>query len=206
MIEEPEAYQQRQAQPIYREFSDEATMSAWFEQSFGTKNEILARLTDAERSAVTAYQGASYSSINEQARGQQPATEMILEWIRGLSSASSKHKLKEPIVAHRGTLIPEISRAIDANQNLVGIEFEDLGFASTSLNQNVTRGFNWRPGSVNLKIKLPEGCSVIPLSGAEHELLLPAGTRFRVVDVGEWIANPNKPNTKITQLTVEIIK
>jgi hypothetical protein len=174
--------------------------------------------TKAERDralrAVEVYRGPDYGQINLMLRGEDTsrrgggaayATKLqpVIDDINGGIAAST---LTRPVVAYRGVSGVTFGLSRDPATwptDLSGREWDEAAFASTSADRPTAERF----GSALLRIVLPEGSHALPVSGAddESELLLPHGSRFRVVaDHGE-VPREGPNGGTIRLLDVEVI-
>lgn len=102
--------------------------------------------------------------------------------------------IPEPITVHRGMgLSNELARKT-AQDWVVGGEYEDPGFMSTSLSQQVAMKDFGSGEAAQIEIRLPAGQKAIYMQSLpnrdqdfdpEHEILLPRNTRYRVVEKTE---------------------
>lgn len=144
--------------------------------------------SDSETAALTAYKGFGFRSINTALRAQSPVN---------LEAAAVVNTLDE--LTHAGTVEKGFSvfrgfhpfGVLKEPGSLVGREFTDLGFASTSLNPYVaSEQFARSKDSFVAEIRLKRGQRGFYLAShqtwaqgdKEAEFLLPRGTRFRVLE------------------------
>jgi len=176
--------------------------------------------TNNETHAARKYQSSSYS-LNTALRteGVGPNSEHYAQTI-ALDGAMKKSPLPTDMEVYRG--IPqEVANKI-AEQG-VGSVFEDKGFVSTSKNKAKAKGF----GSNTVTIRTKAGQHGIDMNqrlgtqtglSGEHEILLPRGTKFRVVGIssrtkGEYYKSKNAtlpahidPNAHHShRITVEVV-
>lgn len=130
-------------------------------------------LTDAQREAVDSYRDWGSKTVNDALRagGTDPR-------VRALDSAINKQTTTRPIAVFRG-----------AGTALAGLQpgdtFTDKGYVSTSLMENIGRGFGRqeaRQNYVAAQIEIPTGAHAMPMT-AEREVLLPRNSTFRVTGV-----------------------
>ena len=140
-------------------------------------------LTPTERNSVLAYSGSSYTPINEGLRGIRGRT---------VSSESQRHidqldaALKNPAARMRqDAILYRGQGGLDYfSKKNVGDEFDDKGFVSTS---QYTGNAFYQSGTVRFHITVPKGHPAIAMGSDlshysnEREILLPRGSRFRVV-------------------------
>jgi hypothetical protein len=144
-------------------------------------------LTGTEDRALYEYGNFSYANINAGLRSGGTLSETIQKDVKAIDSALNKSKVPENVSAFRGLYHSEIANAFADGDSgrLVGMEFQDDGFISTSLDANTAyRHSRADPDSALARIYVPEGSRgayVDPVTQrGEAELLLPRGTRFRV--------------------------
>jgi hypothetical protein len=112
-------------------------------------------------------------------------------------------QLTEPVKVHRGTLLDSYDLMVDESDlpNAVskmfreGAEFVDYGFGSTSIDRGIADRFTnpqhmtdaediedrGRMVSIRMEITLPKGTRVLAGRPEEKELILPRGTKYRVI-------------------------
>lgn len=153
-----------------------------------------ASLSDAERVALTNYKGSGYKAINRLRRGIELDMHTEAELAQAeqdadaLDLALARFQLPESVVVYRGIADPLF--ADDADLLVSGAELHDDGFLSTSLVREIAEGFlsSDEEDNLLLRITLPGGLHAIHAGAPdlivpsmfEAEILLPAGTRFRV--------------------------
>lgn len=131
-------------------------------------------LTGLEKTALRQYTSFGYSTLNRHLRQGGPATGAVTTLDGAFAAAVP---LVREATVYRGMGGPA------ASAPAVGKTYTDLGFISTSLNENKALGFT---GSVGLVvITLPVGATVLNLEArqvgaGEAEILLPRGSSFRV--------------------------
>jgi len=159
------------------------------------------RLTREQKDAIDHYSKSGYRDMNECLRTGQNCTEEATtanEHVR-----ASMRPLGRNVTVFRATNLANLggSQYLDDLENLIGSEFSDRGFTSTSLDPAVSEGF----GDVAMQIEVPEGASALfpgSLSSlpSEMELLLAPETRFRVLEV---VRNdpPTRPVVRLQVVT-----
>ena len=171
---------------------------------------IVDDLSDVEKKALKAYTGPAHSYINKALRGisnyddLSPTNKMLIEEIR---TALNKCELKESITLYRGLgnnsyNVLESMTGLEfkdlTKENLIGLDFYDKGFTSTS--DNSYSAFN----GIRMHINAPKGTKAAYLESIskfsfEKEVLLQSNTRFIIKDVKQ------EPNGIITDLFCDII-
>jgi len=150
----------------------------------GIKSEATKPIT----SAWDDYAGAGYMKINSHLRWKQPASDAVKNRVRLLDTLfkSESAKLKQPIIVYRGISSKGLMKKLIANRHDT---FVDDGFVSTSISKTVSEAFASKSDfSARMKIVVPKGKRAIYLRGLEighlkeHEVALPRGTRFKIVD------------------------
>lgn len=163
----------------------------------------LEELPHAEKIALKVYAGHNYKWMNAILRGQPLVGEAKLpggmslesakDYVARAARATAAAKTPEPIVVHRGVKdMGHVGRASVADFK-PGQVIADKAFVSTSLDQGVAARFASSDGKnpVVFEIRTPAGASGVYLNAAElseftseRELLLPPGTKYRVVGQG----------------------
>lgn len=140
--------------------------------------------TTTQRTALRKYTGSAYQDMNMHLRDGlsvgRSTTNAITEAQRGMRPST------QPILVHRGTNFSQfgVQDAAQARQ-LVGKTMQDNGFMSTSVGGSAAFG-----GDVLLEIECPTGTPMafvksISKYSRENEMLLAAGTKYRVLSVRE---------------------
>lgn len=141
------------------------------------------RWTAKEKAALREYTGGSYSSINKALRNGTKSSsfhDTIIQAQKGMRPST------QDMLLQRGTGWQQMGvNSKEELYGLIGNEFEDAGFVSTSVGGKAAFG-----GAVHLEIEAPIGtlmAYVQPISKfpSEREMLLAAGTRFKVLRVTE---------------------
>ncbi|OFW55854.1 MAG: hypothetical protein A2Y75_05415 [Candidatus Solincola sediminis] len=137
-------------------------------------------ITNTQISGLRYYTGSAYTQMNGFLRGFMDATDAVKKHIRD-AQAGMRPSLK-PMVFHRGTNPGQFGGAA-LDQDLVGKVMVDHGFMSTSVGGRAAFG-----GKVMLEIECPSGTPMsyvdhISKNQGENEMLLAAGTRYRVIAV-----------------------
>lgn len=153
-------------------------------------------LTDAEREAVEVYKSNAYRQINATLRGTyEPIDAAKMESrVRAIDSAIAKGSVPEAVYAYRG-VNDAAAIGLDATNPaaLVGSEVADKAYTSVSLAMSGALDFALESegegaASAILKILVPQGAKAGFPEGMgvyqEAEVVLPRGSRFRVLDVG----------------------
>lgn len=136
------------------------------------------KMTQQEQDALDDLTGNGFAKINSELR-EGKADDPRIEHLDSAFSKASP--LPEPIVVHRGFQ----GRGADKLRKVkVGETFTDEGYSSTSLKERIARSFRKRfssdPGQY-ASIIVPKGTRVLAGVELEKEVLLPRGSRFKVV-------------------------
>lgn len=148
-------------------------------------------LTGEEKRCITDYTGSSYRPINEYLR---TGTDTGYKYHADTCKAGiAKCKLEEDIVTYRGSGYKSFADMLGADikdieadpQKFIRRRIEMKGFTSTSIAEKVANNFNPK---IKFYCKLPKGTEalyVAPISnfGNEKEMLVNAGTEFRIMDI-----------------------
>ncbi len=138
-------------------------------------------LTPAEETAVRFYQSPGYVHVNETLRGRKATGKPEVQKrakaaVKGLDAAIRKAPpLPEAVTVHRGFSAKQFA---DLKP---GATIEDPAFVSTSLLPDVQAGGYGGTGGVTAQILLAKGTRAG--AGTARELILPRGSRFRVIRV-----------------------
>jgi hypothetical protein len=162
------------------------------------------------KNAFHAYSGSQHHDINgllrREAKGEvvgESYKKANQQFIDAMDAGFSHSKLPQSVVVHRGLPGPDaFGEGWRKDKSMVGVEVTDHGYASTSVNYHTAAGFAGGQAVV-MRIVLPKGQPAVSLVGGQHsgeaELLLPRGTKFRVVADNGW-------QNGYRHLDVEIIK
>lgn len=137
----------------------------------------------SELDALSSYRGLSSGSINNALREGGSLTGQTGERIAAMDSAfRTVTPLPEGVTVFRGLGSTRLEWKVG---NIV----EDRGFMSTTLSENLAKGWSSNKGAL-LEIRVPAGSKAIQISGvsgisAEAELLLPRSSMLRIVSVTE---------------------
>jgi hypothetical protein len=148
--------------------------------------ETQAVLTPDQYSALQNYTGGGYSGMNDYLRGKTTTPPAIVKQ-QVVQVQSAMVPLPHPVLLERGTgweQLPDGFRSFTDAQKLVGKTIQEPAFMSTAL-AGSGGAFS---GQVKLLIEAPKGTpgryvKDLSLHPHEYELLLAAGTKFRVLAV-----------------------
>ena len=134
----------------------------------------------SERAALRYYTGHNYVGMNGALRKTADVTETMAKKVR--EAQAGMRPSERAMVVHRGADVRQFNVS-SVDQSLVGKTFQDNGFMSTSVGSNPAFS-----GTVRLDIEVPEGTPVafvqsISHYASENEMLLAAGTRYKVLSV-----------------------
>lgn len=137
--------------------------------------------TVTERAGLRHYTGGNYRPMNNYLRGKSSSIESVdLKAVR--NAQKGMRPSTRPILVHRGTGFSQFG-GTHVDSSIVGKVFRDEGFMSTSVGGSAAFG-----GAVLLEIECPTGTPMAFVEGitkhpGENEMLLAAGTTYRVVSV-----------------------
>lgn len=144
------------------------------------------RLDVDQLDAVQEYSEKAYRQINKQLR-EGKTIGVATKQVRQLDSAfKTATALKKPTVSYRGVKPNAKLPYFSKTKSMVGVEWEDPAFVSSSAFWEVAENFSPDEG-ILLRIYTPKGVKVLDLSSfdevnKEGELLLGRRTRFRVIE------------------------
>jgi len=144
-------------------------------------------LSESEHSSFLEYKESSYF-INENLRNGLDVDTQVYADIDNIQNALSRSVVDRDLIAYRGGTLPRIDS---------GATIKDMGFMSTTLNKEIAEEFLedalafYEVGSgiypTNFKVIVPKGTNgafIDMVAGyTEEELLLQAGTSFKVTSV-----------------------
>ncbi|MEY8536434.1 phage minor capsid protein [Blautia pseudococcoides] len=163
------------------------------------------KLSGPERNSLWKYTGPDYADINVALRTEVPATDTVQGYVKNMTAAIRKSRIKENVWVRRGISQRGLEKFLDIDtvnniNDVIGKTFVEKGFMSTAVASDA--GFE----GINLKICLPEGTQAIyaePFSryggtnnngtwdgkqkgryvGSEAEMIIQRGSEFRVKSV-----------------------
>lgn len=139
--------------------------------------------TTSQRASLRYYTSNNYTMMNKYLRGlTHYATDTVLRHIR--NAQAGMRPTTQSFTVYRGTNFSQFG-GTHIDQSVVGKVFEDKGFMSTSVGGRAAFG-----GQVLLQIEVPRGTPAAFVKSISHyssedELLLAAGTRYRVQAVSK---------------------
>ncbi len=144
--------------------------------------------TGAQKKAMTAYTSNgldAYTGINNYLRGDGPFSQVVKQYAVDIQSAMMP--LREHTLLKRGTgWPPGLASFASHPEDLMGKTFEDKGFVSSSA---AGSGGHFSGKPLQLVIEAPKGTAAVFVNGISHykgsenEMLLAAGTKFKVLSV-----------------------
>jgi hypothetical protein len=149
------------------------------------------------------YFGTAYRTINAELRAGSITDLQVQEWVDALDEAATRWQFAEPTSLFRGVArdaLPEVQDAFDAG-TLVGAELSDAAYQSTTLLQSEAKRFARRRGALLFEIRASAGQPAIPGLRQEYEVILPRGSRLRVIEA-EWTEVDGYP---IRRIVAEIV-
>jgi hypothetical protein len=146
-------------------------------------------LTASQRSSLFQYKGTGYRGVNGALRresGQLPdswAFDFARDLARDIDAVMAQSALTRDVLVQRGIMRgPEIF-GDRWNGSLVGAEWTEHAYLSTTAEATVSREFLQGADTARMKILVPDGTRGIELSKLDYEgeILLERGLRLRVV-------------------------
>jgi hypothetical protein len=139
----------------------------------------------SQKASLTYYTGSSYTTINGYLRGvagyKNAGTPTILNHVKNMQAGM--RPLPVGLISRRGTGLDQFGvKTIAQLQALEGKTLQDKGFMSTTLNKKA--GF----GAIKLTVRVAAGTKAAYVQKTSHfksenELILTAGTKYKVVKV-----------------------
>lgn len=183
-----------------RKFSKASGADKWA-KSIRSLNPIL---TEVQNEAVQQYKGEDFLKVNDELR-MAGHSEMRLEsdpdqYLDELIESSFEGtSLPEPVIVYRGADW-DVFEDID---DLTGDIISDDAFVSTTMIRGIAEGHS---DGLVMEIRLPKGAQAIYMDkwkvtgwDTESELLLPKGSKFKVV------SDVNRPDEYEREMVVELI-
>lgn len=177
--------------------SDAEDLQSEMEQQFGA-------MTSDERDALRTYTGSAYIPMNNCLRRAAGCDEVRAitdahynpigsASIREISqrAANGMRPLTQDVTLFRGvtntSFMPGANTASDL-QGMVGQEFNDFGFSSASVDQDIAHDWGGSTSdSVIMQIEVPAGTpaayvDTFSANSGEYEMVLPPGMRYRIAE------------------------
>ncbi len=167
----------------------QAEMKKVAKKNLATIRAVRPKPTDSEQAAITHYKGAGYTSMNKALRENKPnaSTEQVKKWL-------DRASLPEDVTVYRAVKA-DFAAMLKSTMD-VGCEFVDRGFVSTTTNPAFAEGWkNDHDKQMLLTIRAKKGQKGAAVMGegqsyggetdSEYEVLMQAGTRFKVVEF-DW--------------------
>jgi hypothetical protein len=202
--------------PEGRRFVSGKEAGAWARDAFGG---WAGKLSEPQRAALAAYanedegEGAGgYLAMNAVLRHGDGAKDpywgrslaedgrrLLAQHQAHLDTAIASSTVPEDVVVHRGIgeHAAELVRRLDAGELVPGSTITDHGYVSTSLSEETAAEIGGKRG-VHVEIRVPKGAHAAYVDGAvkkpqdESEMMLPRGSRFRIVSAGKDAAGKRK--------------
>jgi hypothetical protein len=141
--------------------------------------------TEAQKKSIKTYTGSTYTTYNSYLRGESTGAFATKQAVINIQSAM--HPLPQHTLLKRGTgWPPELAAYQSDPHKLMGKTFEDKAFVSTTV-AGSSGHFSGQP--LQLTIEAPAGTpaafinGISHFKGTENEMLLAAGTKFKVLSV-----------------------
>jgi len=205
-VKASEAYKKAHEPPPYKKYDVYGTT---VETSLGVGDTLMRdatqkqwdSLTPKERRDIVTYTGSFSKRLNEHVNPtptyekiQQPHTKKGMDAsVKALDKALDKMEVPDNVVAYRamtqrvwGLDKYDVAKP-DFFEKLVGTEFKDKSYGSTSIDKEVAGGF-MKQGRVMLEINVKKGAKGAYLGqdkerthhSSESELLLPRNSRYKI--------------------------
>ncbi len=138
----------------------------------------IGELSDEQIEALLKYTGNNYININDSLRGLRPLAPENQATLEVMKSTLSNSALSQDMILYRGTSIEALGslKNLSANE-LVGKQFVEKGFMSTSKSSIVADGFTT---NMHMTIEASKGVQALDISSIsllpeEAEVLFNAG-------------------------------
>lgn len=168
---------------------------------------------------VSYYKEGGYSEINDSLRlgmeprdSDDPDTQLWERVTNSMDNIMAESKAEEDIIVYRGIFSPErmFGSSWRSRGSNVGLEWQDDGFTSTSVDRNIANQFtDGFEGGVLMRVLVPKGTRAFTpdSSGStlseEREIIVDRKSRYRVVrDELEW---DDENETMLHFLDVEVV-
>lgn len=186
-------------------------------------------LTETNFPATSLYVDGGYRMLNALHRSPNDVEDYIREYNSDNGTHITRTELKQKSsalsneIAHFRLSKPVTTKRIIASarfltkgmtnektlNGLVGREFTDAGFVSTSIDLNYDGGFGGNsPGKTVMYIDVPAGARAAYIAGinnkyaTQEELLLDKGTKFRIIEAGKRVAGRDKDGQPVEELFI----
>lgn len=138
--------------------------------------------------AIASYAGWGSEDTNSglrQGRGRKESLDVEHRRIADeLDRSMSSSTLHDDVVVYRGMNGRRAFGSEDWNDNpgsMVGAEFTDHAFSSTTTSPGIAKEFTYSQTPVRMRILAPRGTHAITIDQGESEILLDRGLKFRIV-------------------------
>lgn len=152
-------------------------------------DKVQDRLTGAQKSALSSYQGSGYHAINDALRGKATPSASTQKIINDIKAAINSNYVPADTPVYRGLNSSlKALTGFDDPQQAVGRTFEHKNFASVSRSQQTAAGFGT---TTILHFTVPAGTPgvVMPKQNWEREIVLNARSMFKVDKVEQKVVN-----------------
>lgn len=187
-----------------KDFKSQQEAEEYFE-----KTGFIDSLSQDERKGIVTYTGAAFETINDSLRGKRKMADDTQKVIDQIDAGIAKSILKEPVTVYRNVHgmafglngKPPTEAAL---KELIGGEFVEKGYTSTSAGKNVFGSSD----KVLLKINVPSGIGfggyVAPISQfhSESEFLIKRNTTYRI----KGLTTVTDHNGTHTALEIDVVK
>ena len=155
-------------------------------------------LTTQERDRLEAYRNVGYSGINQGLRLHPEKYAARMD--NGIDTVMDRSSLQRDVVTHRG--IKKGASVFGSAWSpepgsLIGLEYVDHGYSSTSTSKEISRQFADEETGAIVNILSPKGTNAVSFD-SEGEILLDRSLKFRIID--DYMADG------IRNLDVEVVK
>jgi hypothetical protein len=170
-------------------FADRYTANNWASQAFA---DVDRSISHAEQAAIDRYTGPTeYHRWNHALRQTGSPPPDLAEQTRLLDGVIDRSRAPQNVVTYRGTRkgYPTDYQEL---QKMIGLEVEDRAYVSTSLDQLEAFDF-LGPDCPLVEIHIPRGARVGYLNPSESEMILPRGSRMKIVGTRLEMDDPENP-------------
>lgn len=188
-IQDPEKYGIMERNYIvFKDIND------WNKYVFGEEEKFLNELNDEEKDIIRYYTGSGASKLNRYLRKEEiEATSELKDKVEIIRKAMLKFDLKSDIITYRAQNIRDTFKNIEDLKSLIGTEYKDKGFMSSSPVYNVVKNYaaEWEKNAIfEIKIKKGKGKaayinSLSNFKDNEYELLLRDNMSFVITEIIE---------------------
>lgn len=136
------------------------------------------------------YKGMTYQAVNKDLREGNELDDFIGRVVEYIDLGMDLSEVESDIIVYRGITAPDVTFGDSwrEDEDHTGMEWQDLGYMSTSTNPDVARQFSSElfSSGVALRMIVPKGIKAVAMrdpswSSNEDEVLLNRGQRIRVL-------------------------